>query len=101
MPQAKPLIEGLKGQYWIADKGYDANAIVTAIEASGAIAVIPSKSNRKEQREYDSHVYKERHQIECFFNRLKHFRRIATRYEKTAVSFLGFIYLAATLVWLR
>ncbi len=101
MPQAQPMIQGLTAQYWIADKGYDSQAIVTQVEAMGAVAVIPSKSNRKVQRKYDTHIYKERHQIECLFNRLKQFRRIATRYEKTASSFLGFIYLAASLVWLR
>ena len=101
MPQAEPLIAGFHYEYGIGDKGYDSNAIVEAMEASGAIAVIPPKSNRTEQRYFDQHIYRERHQIENLFNKLKQFRRIATRYDKTAASYLGFVYLAAALLWLR
>jgi transposase len=101
MPQAKPLIAGFTYEYGIGDKGYDSDAIVDAMETSGAIAVIPPKCNRKEQRYYDKHIYKERHLIEVLFNKLKQHRRIATRYDKTAACYLGFVYLAAALLWLK
>lgn len=71
----------------IADKGYEANALVEWINARGAIAVIPPRSNRREPREYDRHLYKDRNLIERFLNRIKHFRRIATRYESSHETF--------------
>lgn len=74
---------------------------MNTLETAGSIAVIPPRRNRKMQRYFDRHIYRERHQIECLFNRLKQFRRIATRYDKTATSFLGFVYLAAALIWLH
>ncbi|HGK6649754.1 TPA: transposase, partial [Legionella pneumophila] len=61
----------------------------------------PPKSHRKVLREYDKDIYKERNLIERMFNKLKHFRRVATRYDKLAQSFLSFIYIAATALWLR
>jgi putative transposase len=63
--------------------------------------VIPPKRNRKIQRPYDSHLYKERNLIERFFNKLKHFRRVATRYDKLLANFMGFVKLAAIAIWLR
>jgi transposase len=74
--------------------------VVTAIEAKGMTAVIPSTSTRSIRRRIDRHVYKERHLVENFFCRLKHFRRVATRYDKTARNFLGFVLLAAIRVWM-
>lgn len=99
--RGEPLVAGFHAEYILADKGYDSDALVNTIEAAGSIAVIPPRSNRKVQRYFDHHIYRERHQIECLFNRLKQFRRIATRYDKTATSFLGFVHLAAALIWLR
>lgn len=84
----------------IADKGYDSDAFVAFVEAREAEAVIPSRRNRKAQREIDRNLYKDRNKIERFFNRLKHYRRIATRYEKTARNYLSFVYLASAMVWL-
>ncbi len=78
--QAYPLIEGFSAGYIIADKGYDADAFIVAIETSEAIAVIPPKKNRKTAREYDQHLYRERNLVERVFQKLKHYRRIATRY---------------------
>ena len=66
-----------------------------------AQAVIPPRSNRTVQYEYDKHLYKERHLVECAFNKLKWFRRIATRYDKLARRYLAFLHLASTLIWLR
>ena len=63
--------------------------------------VIPPKRNRKTQRSYDAHLYKERNLIERFFNKLKQFRRVATRYDKLLVNFMGFVKLAAIAIWLR
>lgn len=98
--RASALIENLPGQAVVADKGYDADHFVTKIEAAGAEAVIPPRSNRLAPREFDRHIYKNRNLIERFFARLKHFRRIATRYDKLAKSFLSFIHLACAFVWL-
>ena len=84
----------------VADKGYDADHLVAKIEAAGAEPVIPSRSNRRAPREFDRHLYRARNLIERFFARLKHFRRIATRYDKLAKSFLSFIHLACAFVWL-
>lgn len=84
----------------IADKGYDSNAFVAFIEAREAEVVIPPKRNRKVQRIYDANLYADRNKVERFFGRLKHYRRIATRYEKTARNYLGFVYMASALIWL-
>jgi transposase len=97
---AAALIENLPAQAVVADKGYDADHLVTRIEATGAEAVIPPRSNRLTPREFDQHLYRARNLIERFFARLKHFRRIATRYDKLAKSFLSFIHLACSFVWL-
>jgi transposase len=99
--QAETLLNGWQATHVIADKGYDANALVAAIEQRGAIAVIPSRSNRKHPRELDAHLYKERHLIECWFNKLKHFRRVFSRFEKTAKNFLSFVYFTALLIEFR
>ncbi|GAB0056883.1 IS5 family transposase ISNGR9 [Candidatus Magnetaquicoccaceae bacterium FCR-1] len=80
--QAHALIEGLDPELVIADKGYDANHFVETIEARGAEPVIPPRSNRLTPREYDKYWYKDRNLVERFFNRIKQFRRVATRYEK-------------------
>ena len=75
----------------IGDKGYDSDEFVRAIETAGATAVIPPRENRIEQREYDKDLYKDRNLVERFWSRMKQFRRVATRYEKTASNFLGFV----------
>ena len=98
--QAIPLLGARKTSHVLADKGYDTDAIVEHVAAMGAVAVIPPKSSRKVQREYDKELYKARHLIENFFAKLKLFRAIATRYDKTARNFLAAVYFAATLIWL-
>lgn len=85
----------------LADKGYDADYVIEACHAMNAIAVIPPKSNRKLLRKYDKDLYKERNIIERMFNRLKQFRRVATRYDKRARNYLAFIHIAATSLWLQ
>ncbi len=94
------MIENLPVQAVVADKGYDADHFVAKIEATGAEAVIPPRSNRLTLRDFDRHLYRARNLIERFFARLKHFRRIATRYDKLAKSFLSFVHLACAFVWL-
>ena len=95
------MIKGHDVDAVIADKGYDGNDFVKAIEAGGAEAVIPPKSNRVIKRDYDKILYKERNLAERFINRIKQYRRIATRYEKTARNFLGFVHMAAIMILLR
>ena len=98
--QAPALIAGVNAQQVIADKGYDSDAFVAYIAATGAQAVIPPRKKRREARPYDRVAYRERHLIECFFSRLKQFRQIATRYEKLARNFLSMLNLAAAYIWL-
>jgi len=98
--QAYTLIEGLHPQVVVGDKGYDADALVALIHTTGATAVIPPRSNRREQRAYDRHIYKDRNLVERFFNRLKQFRRIATRYEKLANNFISLLNLVCAYIWL-
>jgi transposase len=98
---AIPLLENVKATAVLADKGYDTNALREWLKAQGIKAVIPPKSNRKEQIECDYHHYKERHAIECLFGKLKHYRRIATRYEKKAINYMGMLSFASVLLWLR
>lgn len=88
---AHHLIERMPFEALIADKGYDANALVEAVETTGAQAVIPPRSNRRTPRTYDRQSYRHRNLIERFFNRIKHFRRIATRYDKLARSYMAFL----------
>ena len=99
--QAAEITKDISGTQVIADKGYDVNSIVEDLEKKGCTAVIPSKKNRKVPRTYDRELYKERHVIECFFGKLKHYRRVFSRFEKSASAFLSFLCLAGTLIWLR
>jgi transposase len=85
----------------IADKAYDAQErVIDPLCDAGKTVVIPSKRCRKQPRGYDKHLYRTRHLIEQFFNKLKQYRSIATRYDETARNFLGAIYLAAAVIWL-
>jgi transposase len=94
--QAEVLTADIISGALLADKGYDADNFIQSLQVRGIIAVIPSKSNRKVQRDCDFALY-----VECFFNHIKHFRGIATRYEKTARSFLAGIHLVCALAWLK
>ena len=98
--QGAVLTVGIQTTAVTADKGYDSDELVETIEATGAMANIPPRSNRKNKRPVDWHRYKARHLVECFFNRLKQFRRIATRYDKLANRFNAFLHLACAYVWL-
>lgn len=86
--QAIPLIEEQKADHIVADRGYDSQAIIDAIEAKGAEPVIPPRSLRKTKREYDRSIYKERNVVERMFNKLKRLGRVSSGYDKLATSFL-------------
>jgi transposase len=94
------LIEGITTSAVVADKAFDANGLISTIEQAGAKVVIPPMMHRVDQRDYDRHLYKDRNLIERFFCRLKHFRRIATRYDKLASRFSSFIAIVASYIWL-
>jgi transposase len=100
LTQAEALLEGLAPGAVIADKGYDSDKFVAAVRAAGAEVVIPPLGCRKVQRDYDRHVYKERNLAERFIGRIKQYRRVATRYEKTARNFLAFVHVASLMVLL-
>ena len=100
--QAEALVADLDFKRLIADKGYDADEFIKLIiEEYEAEAVIPPRSNRKQLREYDVHLYKERHLVECFINKIKHYRRIFSRFEKLANRYFSFLSFIGTLIWLR
>jgi transposase len=84
----------------IGDKAYDAEFFRQELEEKGQKCVVPPKSNRKEQLEFDKELYKKRHVVENFFGKIKRFRRIATRYDKTIVSYASFVFLASSILWL-
>ncbi len=98
--QANALLEGIDTDAVLADKAFDSDALLLTITERGAKAVIPPRSNRNTPREYDRHQYRHRNLIERFFCRMKHFRRIATRYDKLTQRFASFIALVAAFVWL-
>lgn len=93
MPGSKPCA-------LLADRGGDADAVRQTPLLQGVLAVIPPRSNRSERGACDFRRYQDRNRMECMFNRLKQFRGIATRYDKSAKSFLGFLHLAAAELWL-
>ena len=99
--QAEALIDGFDFDKLLGDKGFDSDRFRASIATAGAEAVIPPLGSRKEAIAYDEHVYRERNLVERFFNKIKHFRRIATRYEKTAISFAAMLSLVGAMIWLR
>ncbi len=102
MTHAPALLAGLVFEAAIADKSYDSDTLIELIvEEHHAQAVIPPKKNRKQPREYDRHLYKTRNLVERFVNLVKHFRRAATRYDKTARNFLAFWHFASITILLR
>jgi transposase len=99
--QAEALLALVEPEALLADKGYDADRFVESLTARAIEVVIPPKSNRKVKRDCDFALYCERNIVERFFNMIKHFRAIATRYEKTAQNFLAGLHLACALAWLK
>lgn len=99
--QAIALLEGFEFEAVLADRGYDTDKILDFISQNEAEAVIPAKKNRLLQRETDWHTYKSRHLVECFMSKIKHYRRIFSRFEKYASRFKSFLSFASALIWLR
>ena len=98
--QAPALLDGQTGAAVLADKAYDSKALRTIIADMGAEAVIPSNRSRKILIPHDATADKHRNRIERCFNKLKHFRRFATRYERRTIHFIGLIRLAASMIWM-
>lgn len=99
--QAEALLAVVEPAVLLADKGYDADRFIDGLTARGIKVVIPPKSNRKTERDCDFALYCERNLVERFFCSIKHFRAIATRYEKTARNFLAGLHLVCALAWLK
>lgn len=96
------LIDGLKpAQALVADRGYDARAVIDLVAARGGCAHIPTQKDRKVQRSIDPALYRQRNLIERYFCKLKRFRRVATRFDKLARNFLAAVTLASARLWLR
>ncbi len=98
---APALLDGYRADHVLADTAYDSRALRGVIAAIGAKAVIPSNPTRKHPFAHDPAIYRLRNRIERCFNKLKHFRRLATRYDRRAVYFLSFIHFAAAIIWMR
>lgn len=99
--QADGLISGFLFEKLLADKGFDSDRFRVSIAEVGAQAVIPSSHSRSQVIPHDEHLYAERNLVERFINKIKHYRRIATRYEKTALSFVSMLFLVGAMIWLR
>jgi len=101
MAAAYDLIDGVRAENVLADRAYDADPLFQKIIDQGGDPVIPPRRHRKRQHAFDRDLYKERNRVERFFKRIKHYRRIATRYDKLAETFMGFVVLASIMLWLR
>ena len=99
--QAQALIANFQFEYLTADKSYDSDEFIQGVTDMGAVPVIPPRANRKVIRDYDKYIYRERHLVECFINKLKQFRRIFSRFEKLSTSYMGFLCFVGALIWLR
>ncbi|MBY3179843.1 IS5 family transposase [Rhizobium leguminosarum bv. viciae 248] len=100
-PQADALIEGLPAKVVMGDTAYDSDRLRAEIAGKGAVAVIPNNPSRAKKYPLDKDLYAQRHLIECCFSKLKQFRRVATRFEKTARNYQAVVTIAATVLWLR
>ena len=100
-PQAGALIDGLPAKIVMADTAYDADPFRQAIADKGALAVIPNNPSRAKKHPLDAHLYAQRHLVECCFSKLKQFRRVATRFEKTARNYRAVVTLAAIILSMR
>ncbi len=100
-PQAEALIADLPAEVVMADTAYDSDRLRETVAQMGAVAVIPNNPSRARKYPLDRHLYAQRHLIECCFSRLKQFRRVATRYEKTARNYLAIVTIAAIVLWIR
>jgi transposase len=99
--QGPKLIKGIIGANVLADKAFDCNEFLSQIISQECTPIIPPRSNRIVHREVDYHLYKERHLVECFFSKVKQFRRIFSRFDKMAIAYMGFLAFASSIIWLR
>jgi len=99
--QGEALVVNFEVEHVIGDKGYDSAAFLQFILERGAVPVIPPRSNLKTPRDYDQYLYRERHLVECFINKVKHYRHIFSRFDKLASRYLGFLSFVGALIWLR
>lgn len=99
--QAPELIKGITDANILGDKAFDSDEFINQIISQNCRPVIPPRSNRKHPRDVDYFLYKERHLVECFFSKVKHFRRIFSRFDKMAEAYMGFLAFASTIIWLR
>ncbi|MFH0898208.1 MAG: IS5 family transposase [bacterium] len=99
--QAEKLLGKVWGTYVLADRGYDSDDFRACVKKQGSIPVIPGKCNRKKKVDYDKHIYKERSLAECFFSKIKHFRRVFSRFDKSVESFIACLSFAGAILWLR
>jgi transposase len=99
--KAEALIAGLPAHNILGDKAFDSDRFRAHVALRNMIAVIPCNASRARPIPYDAHLYKERHLVECFINKIKHFRRVATRYDKTIASYASFVAVAGCLIWMR
>ena len=101
LTQGEQWIADYSSAYVIADKGYDSDDFLQLVVSNGSVAVIPPRSTRKAMREYDKHLYRERHLVECFINKIKHYRHIFSRFDKLSQRYLGFLSFVGALIWLK
>lgn len=99
--QGEELIKEIADSTVLADKGYDSDAFMKTIEQQGCVAVIPPRKNRRNKRDCDEHIYKERHLVECLFGKMKHFRRVFSRFDKNLSSFMAFLNFVGVFIWFR
>ena len=98
---AQEMVEGLCFEYLLADRGYAAQSFYDWVVAQGSQPVIPPHQKSKKPRDYDRWLYRERHLVECFINKIKHFRCVFSRFDKLAHRYLGFVQFVSALIWLR
>ena len=99
--RTEPLLDGLKAEYVLADKGYDGQNAIAAVKRCGATPVIPGRKTTAQWRHPDKELYQECNLVERFFSKIKHFRRIATRYDKLVRNYAGFLYRVAAIKWAK
>ena len=99
--QADKLLADIVNAYVLGDKGYDSNDVCKDIRSRNCTPVIPGRSNRQKPIEYDKRIYKERHVVECFFSKIKQFRRIFSRFDKKLLNYFFFLCFSGAVIWLR
>jgi len=99
--QANHMLGNVVGAYVLCDRGYDSESFRNKIKSQECIPVIPGKRNRTVQIDYDKHIYKERSLVECFFSKMKYYRRVFSRFDKSIESFVAFLSFVGAILWLK